>query len=69
MEQFYNHFLIILQRRNIKGSEIYTAETDIPASSFLEVEFAIQEFKKHKPPGIHQILSKLIEVGADYQYF
>ena len=45
--QFYSDLLNVHQSTNLKGSEIYTAEPDIPEPSLLELEFTIEDLKKN----------------------
>ena len=48
--------------------EVYTAEPDIPEPSPIEVELAIDKFKKHKATGVDNIQSELIQTGGDKLY-
>ena len=52
------------QSSSLVGSEIYTAEPDIPEFSILEVEFAIDNFRYHKSPGADHNPSELIHAGG-----
>ena len=47
---------------------MYTIEPDIPESSLLKVELAVENLKNQKSPGVDQIPSKLIQSGADKLY-
>ena len=50
------------------GSEVYTAETDIPEPSIIEVELAIEKLKRHKATGVDHIPYKLIQAGGGKLY-
>ena len=45
-EQFFSNLLNIPQSTSHEGSEVYTAEPDIPEPSLIEVELAIEKLKK-----------------------
>ena len=60
MEQFFSNFH--------EGSEVYTAEPDIPEPSQIEVELAIEKLKRHKATGVDHIPSELIQVGGGKLY-
>ena len=45
-----------------------TAELEIPEPSLLEVEFAIENLRNHKSPGIDHISSELIQAGGGKLY-
>ena len=47
-----------------KGSEVYTAEPDIPEPSLIEVDLAIEKLKRHKATGVDHIPSELIQAGG-----
>ena len=47
-EQFFSNLLNVQQISSHEGSEIYTAEPDIPESSLLEVELSIENKKNIK---------------------
>ena len=48
-----------------KGSEVYTAEPDIPEPSLIEIELAIENLKKHKAPGVGE---KILLYFLNYMY-
>jgi hypothetical protein len=60
-EQFYSNLLNVNQNTNLE-------KPDIPEPSLIEVERAIENFKKRKAPGADHIPSKLIEKGRDKLY-
>jgi hypothetical protein len=47
-EQFFNNLLKVNQCTSHEGSELYTAESDVPEPSLIEVELAIEKLKRHK---------------------
>ena len=62
-----NHFcqLLILHGINdVRQTKIHTAEPLEPAPSAFEVEVATGQLKRHKSPGIDQILAQMIEAGV-----
>ena len=67
-EQFFSNLLNVNQSTSHKGSEVYTAEPDIPEPSFIEVELAIEKLKMHKATGVDHIPSKLIQAGGGNLY-
>ena len=44
-KQLYSNLINVHQSKSFEGSEIYTAEPETPAPSFLEVEIAIENLK------------------------
>ena len=60
--------LNVNQSTSHEGSEVYTAEPDIPESSLIEVELAIEKLKKHKATGVDHIPSELIQAGGSKLY-
>ena len=67
-EQFFNNLLNVNWSTSHEGSEIYTAERDIPEPSLTEVELAKEKLKKHKATGVEHIPSELIQAGGDKWY-
>jgi hypothetical protein len=62
-----NHFFQLLNVHGVKDvrqTEIYTAEPLVPEPSDSEVEMAIKKLKRHKSPGIDQIPAELIKAGG-----
>jgi hypothetical protein len=49
---------------DVRQREIHTAEPTVPQPSAFEVEMAIEKIKRHKSPGIDQILAELIKAGC-----
>jgi hypothetical protein len=41
---------------DVRWTEIHTAQPTVPELIAFEVEMAIEKLKRHKPPGIDQIL-------------
>ena len=59
------------QSKSLEKSEIQAAESDIPEPNLLEVELAVERFKKinHKAPGVDQILFEIIQADeVNYIY-
>jgi hypothetical protein len=50
--------------KDIRQTEIHTAEPLVPEHSDSEVEMAIEKLKRHKSPGIYQIPAELIKAGG-----
>ena len=65
-----NEFITYLSwRSQYKGRRaINTAEPDIPKSSLVEVELAIEKFERHKANGVEHIPSELIQAGGGKLY-
>jgi hypothetical protein len=62
-----NHFFQLLNVHGIKDvrqTEMHTAEPLVLEPSASEFEMAIENLKKHKSPGIDQIPAELIKVGG-----
>ena len=49
-EQFFSNLLNVNQSTSHEGSEVYTAEPDIPEPSLIEVELAIEKLRRYKLP-------------------
>ena len=49
---------------DVRQTEIYTVEPLVPEPSAFEIEMAIEKLKRHKSPGIIQILAELIKAGG-----
>jgi hypothetical protein len=47
-EQFFSNSLNVNQSTSHEGSEVYTAEPDIPEPSLIEVQFTLQNLKTIK---------------------
>ena len=45
---------------NIRQTDIYTSEQLVPEPSAFQVELAAEKLKRHKSPGVDQILVALI---------
>ena len=63
-EQFFSNLLNVSH----EGSEVYTAEPDIPEPSPIEVELALEKLKRHKATGVNHIPSELILEGGGKLY-
>jgi hypothetical protein len=50
--------------KDVRQTEIHTAETLVPEPSSFEVEIAIEKLKRYKSPGIDQIQAELIQAGG-----
>jgi hypothetical protein len=48
----------------VRQTEIHTVEPLVPESNTLEVEMAIEKLKRHRSPGLNQILAELIKEGG-----
>jgi len=67
-EQFFSNLLNVNLSTSHEGSEIHTAESDIPEPSLIEVELAIDKLKRHKATGVDHIPSELIQAGGGKLY-
>jgi len=54
---------------DVRQTEMHTAEPLIFEPSPFEVEIAIEELKRYKPPCIDKILSELIKAGGNILLF
>jgi hypothetical protein len=63
VEELSSHLLNVHNVSDVRQIEIHTAESLVPGPSHLEIEIAISNFKKCKPPGSDQILAELIKAG------
>ena len=68
MELFFSNSLTVNQSTSHEGSEVYTAEPDIPEPSPIELELTIKKLKRHKATGIDRIPSELIQAGGGKLY-
>jgi hypothetical protein len=50
--------------KDIRQTEIHTAEPLGPEPSAFEVELAVEKLKRHKSPGIDQIPAELVKAGG-----
>jgi hypothetical protein len=50
---------------DVRQIEVHAAEPLVPDPSRLEVEIAIEKFKKYKSPGSDQIPTELIQAGDE----
>jgi len=50
--------------KDVRQSEVHTAEPLVPEPSDSEAELVIDKLKSHKSPGIDQILAELIKAGG-----
>jgi hypothetical protein len=67
-KRWKNNFSHLLNVHNVSDGrqiEIHTDEPLVPGPSYLEVEIAIAELKKHNSPGSDQILAELIQAGGE----
>jgi hypothetical protein len=67
LARWRNHISLLLYVHGInyvRQTEVHTAEPLVPESSAFEVEMAIEKLKRHKSPGIVQILAELIKAGG-----
>ena len=65
---FFSNLLNVNQSTSHEGSEVHTAEPDIPEPGLEEVELAIEKLKRHKATGVDQIPSELIQAGGGKLY-
>ena len=63
-----SNLLNVNQSTSNEGSEVCTAEPDIPEPSLIEVELAIEKLKRHKATWIDHIPSELIQAGGGKLY-
>ena len=67
LAKWRNHFSQLLKVRgvnDVRHTEIHTSEPLVPEPSAFEVEMANETLKRHKSPGVDQILAKLIKAGG-----
>ena len=57
---YFSQILNVHGVSEVRRAEIHSAEPLVPVPSALEVEFAIENKKSHKSPGIDQIPAELI---------
>ncbi|PNF27714.1 hypothetical protein B7P43_G13761 [Cryptotermes secundus] len=57
--------LIIYRVRDVRQTEIHTAEPLVPDPSPFEIESAIAKVKRYKSPGSDQIPAELIQAGGE----
>jgi hypothetical protein len=62
--KYFSKLLNVRGVNDDRQTEIHTAERLVPEPSASEVEWAIENLKCHKSPGIHQIPAELIEAGV-----
>ena len=67
-ELFYINLLFVNHSVSHEGSEVYTAEPDIPDPSLIEVELAIGKLKRHKATGVDHIPCELIQTSGGKLY-
>jgi hypothetical protein len=51
--------------KDVRQTEIHTAESLVPEPSSSEVEIAIEKLERYKSSGIDQILAELIQAAGD----
>jgi hypothetical protein len=61
---FLSQLLNVHGDKDVKQTEIRTAEPLVPEPSAFEVEMAIEKLKRFKSPGINQIPAELIKAGG-----
>jgi hypothetical protein len=67
LARWRNHFFQLLNIHgvnDVRQAEIHTAEPLVPEPSESEIDMAIEKLKRHKSPGIDQILAELIKAGG-----
>jgi hypothetical protein len=67
LARWRNNFFQLLNvqgGKDVRQTEIHTAEPLVPEPSASEVEMAIEKLKRHKSPGIDQIRAELIKAGG-----
>jgi hypothetical protein len=60
-----SHLLNVHGVKDVRQTEIHTAESLVPEPSSYEVEIAIEKLKRYKSPGIDQIPAELVQAGGD----
>jgi len=60
----FSQLLNIHGVKDIRQTELHTAEPLVPEPSAFEVELAIAKLNSHKSPGIVQIQAELIKAGG-----
>jgi hypothetical protein len=64
-KKYLSQLLTVHNVRDVRQSEVNTAEPLIPGASGLEVEIATAKLKKHKSPGRGLIPAELIKAGGE----
>ena len=67
LARWRNHFSQLLNIHGVKDvrqTQLHTAEPLVPEPSAFEVELAIEKLNSHKSPGIVQIPAELIKAGG-----
>jgi hypothetical protein len=60
LNRWKSYFSQLLNVRNVRQTEIHTAEPLVPGPSHLEVETAIAKLKRYKSPDSDQFVAELI---------
>jgi hypothetical protein len=64
-KNYFRQLLNIHGVNDVRQTEIHTTEPLVPEPSYVEVEIAIEKFKRYKSPGIDQIPAELIQAGGN----
>ena len=57
-------YLMYMELKDVRQTEIHTAEPLVPEPRASEIELAIEMLRSHKSPGIDQIPAELIKEGG-----
>jgi hypothetical protein len=49
---------------NVRQTDIHTSEPLVPEPNAFQIEMATEKIKRHKSPGVGQILVELIKAGS-----
>jgi len=60
----FSRLLNAHELNDVRQTETHIAEPLLPEPSGFEVEMAIEKLKRHRSPGIDQILAELIKAGV-----
>jgi hypothetical protein len=64
-KNYYSHLLNVHNVRDVRQTEVHTAEPLVPSLSRLEAEIAIAKLKKHISPGSDEIPTELTQAGGE----
>jgi len=61
---YFSQLLNVHGVKDVRQTEIHTAEPLVPEPGAFELEMAIKKLKSHKSPGIIQIPAEMIKAGG-----
>jgi hypothetical protein len=64
-KNYFSQLLNVHNVREVRQTEVHTAEPLVTGPSHLKVEITVAKLKKYKSPGSDQILAELIRAGSE----